>query len=288
MTGLLENYEIDGKLLLTGSEKKAINKARDCLYTHISENDDDKLFGEILEIDDEGAQVNKVCFLKCILGGESFWLYNNAPPVVSPSATDVSKVWPSIDEIRKENGLVDGDKRKEILTSLENFSKFFNINFLDISEVYTSTNGLILYHCKKKQGKLYNLPTFINKALSNVLSAVLDCPKGVFYAIENFSSLAVKTILPALTKSNYAYVFRALSRPPYMIFPFSKDDIKDIKDIEKNITSDCFWERIRDRNDFKNLVKYVKENNYNPKITETDIIGAYHELIRQVIEYTKR
>lgn len=121
-----------------------------------------------------------------------------------------------------------------------------------------------------------------------MLSAVLDCPKGVFYAIENFSSLAVKTILPALTKSNYAYVFRALSRPPYMIFPFSKDDIKDIKDIEKNITSDCFWERIRDRNDFKNLVKYVKENNYNPKITETDIIGAYHELIRQVIEYTKR
>ena len=69
-----------------------------------------------------------------------------------------------------------------------------------------------------------------------------------------------------------------------MISPFSKTDIADNLDkIKSKLDLKLFWNHLIDREDFKALVRYVKENNLNKEVTEEKIQAAYHKWIMAII-----
>lgn len=70
-----------------------------------------------------------------------------------------------------------------------------------------------------------------------------------------------------------------------MISPFSKTDIADNLDkIKSQLDLKLFWNRLINREDFKALVRYVKENNLNQGITEAEIQADYHKWIMAILE----
>lgn len=65
-----------------------------------------------------------------------------------------------------------------------------------------------------------------------------------------------------------------------MITPFSKADLEYV---ERNKTNaEVMWQEISRREDFERLVKYVKNNNADPKVTELQIKEDYHRWIKDI------
>lgn len=289
LTEAFLNTELDETSEFSKMDSLYIEKARNALC-ELMQKDNQKI--GIGQMTDEGYRPSEKAlgdFLKQIFeAGKSFWLYEEHPRNPYFAESNIMQIATFAQELQKNNKIEINPN--EDFVSTNTFFKFFSNQFLRVKKVYASHEGLLLYYCdyRKEEMKAANeLPELSKDALNYLYSKIINYPRMISCAIQNFSSLAVNEIPRTLYNSNHQFIPFVLEKFPLMIFPFNNGDIAELKN-KQDITSDDIWSKIHDRNDFKNLVKYVKENNYNPKITETDIIGAYHELIKQVIEYTKR
>ena len=111
----------------------------------------------------------------------------------------------------------------------------------------------------------------------------------VLYAMKSYKDLAISEIPESLIEHKHGPLYDQYQIPfgklPYMITPFNTEDLSLI---ENKIAPEEYWENIKGREDFHNLVEYVLNKNINPHVTKDQIYEAYHQWILDFVqEYQK-
>lgn len=67
----------------------------------------------------------------------------------------------------------------------------------------------------------------------------------------------------------------------WVVSPFSKEDIEKLK--QETVDFGKFWNQIKEREDFQNLVDYVYEHRLDDKGTKEDIIKDYKKWVWEAV-----
>lgn len=138
----------------------------------------------------------------------------------------------------------------------------------------------ILYQCELNPD--ITIPEVSPSIKTEINDKVRKDPRLLTDAIADYRALAI-----VYSKKHLSYHHRfqwGLMSKAYMISPFSKEDVADNLDkIKSELDLKLFWNRLINREDFKSLVRYVKENNLNPEVTEEEIQADYHKWIMAIL-----
>lgn len=160
------------------------------------------------------------------------------------------------------------------------FYALFDDTIPELKEVYGRATGEILYHYGKRSEKFHI--AVVNQAVANSInSQLLDYPRIITCAMPEYRALAI-TGFPVVLNGTFFRIRRPHNYryAPFMITPFSKADLEYV---ERNKTNaEVMWQEISRREDFERLVKYVKNNNVDPKVTELKIKEDYHRWTKDI------
>ena len=138
----------------------------------------------------------------------------------------------------------------------------------------------ILYQCELNPD--ITIPEVSPSIKTEINDKVRKDPRLLTDAIADYRALAI-----VYSKKHLSYHHRfqwGLMSKAYMISPFSKEDVADNLDkIKSELDLKLFCNRLINREDFKSLVRYVKENNLNPEVTEEEIQADYHKWIMAIL-----
>lgn len=71
-----------------------------------------------------------------------------------------------------------------------------------------------------------------------------------------------------------------------VVSPFSKEDVEQLK--QETVDFEKFWSKVKEREDFQNLVDYVYEHRLDDHGTKEDIIKDYKKWIKDAIELSNK
>jgi len=176
---------------------------------------------------------------------------------------------------------------------------------LDVNVVLLKETGILsllppysvdaLYMVKKENHIFSLIHSCINreeymlKSLNSIakeiyFKSLIEEPRRIISSLEEYSYLAIKRV-PVELNATRMHLFDASVGNMYMmISPFNDSDIQEIK----IGNTDELCEKILKRDDFINLVSYVKNNNALSDVTEEQIKKHYKRLIVDAINVTAK
>lgn len=163
-------------------------------------------------------------------------------------------------------------KKTGILSLLPSYC----VDVLYMGEVRKDIFSLI--HCCIK-GEKYVLESLNDTAKELFFESLLAEPRRIINALEEYRCLAIKRVPMELSATRIHLMDTSVGDMYVMISPFNDNDIQEIK--AGNMDELC--EKIMKRDDFTNLVSYVKNNNSLLEVTKDQIKNDYERLIRDVI-----
>jgi hypothetical protein len=155
----------------------------------------------------------------------------------------------------------------------ERYGDFLNAR--NISGIYGVENDIFILNI----GSETEIPHINTVAEIYFLKDLLRKPRAVILGMEKYRNLIVKEVPPELTMSMNLHGIRQFYYGKYIISPFNEKDIA----IVKNSNPQTIWNEISGREDFKNLLRWIKKNSFVKDISEEALKTDYERLIKDVV-----
>ena len=178
---------------------------------------------------------------------------------------------------------IDDDITHDVLLQKSGILSLLQVSF--VREVYAGEvdhQTFFLLHCSIEEGE--GMVEKLNEMAKRIFfEKLLSAPRFVINAVKTYEKLAV-TSVPIELAVTRRYEMVPFNSDFYLISPFNKDDIENIK----NGTTDNLWTTISTRSDFSHLKAYVKNKNVSSIVTDVEIIEEYKKLVLAIIEFSQQ